>query len=118
MKVLVFGGCGIQGKAAVYDLSQRDRVRTTVVADLSPDRIRDLTYVNQPKTRLNKITVNDQAASVSLMNKGFDVVLDFLPPHFVKPVTEAAVRAGVHLVNTNSGYGKRGTGLKLRVSKT
>jgi saccharopine dehydrogenase-like NADP-dependent oxidoreductase len=34
---------------------------------------------------------------VSLMNQGFDVVLDFLPPHFVKSVTKAAIRARVKI---------------------
>ncbi|MCJ7539577.1 MAG: saccharopine dehydrogenase NADP-binding domain-containing protein, partial [Desulfobacterales bacterium] len=104
MKVLVLGGCGIQGKAALFDLSKREWVSTIVVADLFPDRIRGLTYVDQSKTRLEKMDVNDQEALVSLMNQGFDVVLDFLPPHFVKSVTEAAIRAGVNLVNTNYAY--------------
>jgi lysine 6-dehydrogenase len=48
--------------------------------------------------------LNDQEALVSLMNRGFDVVLDFLPPHFVRSVTAAAITAGVHLVNTNYAY--------------
>ena len=104
MKVLVLGGCGIQGKAALFDLSKRDWVSTIVVADLCPDRIRSLTYVDQSKIRLEKIDLNDQEALVLLMNQGFDVVLDFLPPHFVRPVTEAAIRAGVNLVNTNYSY--------------
>ncbi|UCF00679.1 MAG: saccharopine dehydrogenase NADP-binding domain-containing protein [Deltaproteobacteria bacterium] len=104
MKVLVLGGCGIQGKAALFDLSKREWVSTIVVADLFPDRIRGLTYVDQSKTRLEKMDLNDQEALVSLMNKGFDIVLDFLPPHFVKSVTEAAIRAGVNLVNTNYAY--------------
>jgi saccharopine dehydrogenase-like NADP-dependent oxidoreductase len=38
------------------------------------------------------------------MNQGFDVVLDFLPPKFVKPVSEAAIKARVSLVNTNYAY--------------
>jgi saccharopine dehydrogenase-like NADP-dependent oxidoreductase len=104
MKVLVLGGCGIQGKAALFDLSKREWVSTIVVADLFPDRIRGLTYVDQSKTRLEKMDVNDQEALVSLMNQGFDVVLDFLPPHFVKSVTEAAIRSGVNLINTNYAY--------------
>lgn len=104
MKVLVLGGCGIQGKAALFDLSKREWVSAIVVADISPDSIRDLTYVDQSKTRLEKMDLNDQEALVSLMSRGFDVVLDFLPPHFVKTVAEAAIRAGVHLVNTNYSY--------------
>ncbi|NIN62274.1 MAG: saccharopine dehydrogenase, partial [Gammaproteobacteria bacterium] len=69
MKVLVLGGYGIQGKAALFDLSKREWVSTIVVADLFTDRIRDLTYVDQAKTRLEKMDLNDQEALVSLMSK-------------------------------------------------
>ena len=104
MKVLVLGGCGIQGKAALFDLSKHEWVSTIVVADLFPDSIQGLPYVDQSKTRIEKIDADDQKALVSVMNQGFDVVLDFLPPHFVKSVTEAAIRTGVSLVNTNYAY--------------
>jgi lysine 6-dehydrogenase len=104
MKVLVLGGCGIQGRAALFDLSKREWVSKIVVADLFPDSIRGLTYVDQSKTRLEKMDASNQAAMVSLMKQGFDVVLDFLPPNHVKSVTEAAISAGVNLVNTNYAY--------------
>jgi saccharopine dehydrogenase-like NADP-dependent oxidoreductase len=60
MNVLVLGGCGIQGKTALFDLSGREWVSTIVVADLFPDSIRDLTYVDQSKTRLEKMDLTDQ----------------------------------------------------------
>jgi len=38
------------------------------------------------------------------MAEKFDVVLDFLPPQCIRIVAEAAVKSGVHLVNTNYAY--------------
>jgi saccharopine dehydrogenase-like NADP-dependent oxidoreductase len=100
MRILLLGG-GIQGKAALFDLSKREWASTIVVADLFPDGIRDLAYVDQSKTKLEKIDVGDQRALVALMNQGFDIVLDFLPPQFVISVAEAAIEVGVNMVNTN-----------------
>ena len=103
MRVLVLGG-GIQGKAALFDLSRHDWVKNIVVADLYPDSIKHLTYVDQSKIRTEQVNADDQASLFSLMKQGFDVVLDFLPPKFVKPVSEAAIKAEVSLVNTNYAY--------------
>jgi saccharopine dehydrogenase-like NADP-dependent oxidoreductase len=38
------------------------------------------------------------------MDEKFDVVLDFLPPRCTRTVAEAAIKSGVHLVNTNYAY--------------
>ena len=38
------------------------------------------------------------------MDENFDVVLDFLPPQCIRTVAEAAIKSGVHLVNTNYAY--------------
>jgi saccharopine dehydrogenase-like NADP-dependent oxidoreductase len=40
----------------------------------------------------------------AMMDKNFDVVLDFFPPHHIRAVAEAAIASGVHLVNTNYAY--------------
>ena len=103
MKVLVLGG-GIQGKAALFDLSRQDWADSIVVADLFSDGLKGLPYVDPSKVRTEKLDAGNQAALFSLMNQGFDVVLDLLPPKFLKPVCEAAIKAGVSLVNTNYGY--------------
>jgi saccharopine dehydrogenase-like NADP-dependent oxidoreductase len=47
---------------------------------------------------------NDQNALASKMAEKFDVVLDFLPPQCIRTVAEAAIKSGVHLVNTNYAY--------------
>jgi len=76
MKALVLGGCGIQGRAALYDLSRNPSVEQIIFADIQPDLIHS-----------------------------FDVVLDFLPPQYILIVAEAVITSGVHLVNTNYAYG-------------
>ncbi|MDX2496598.1 MAG: saccharopine dehydrogenase NADP-binding domain-containing protein, partial [Desulfobacterales bacterium] len=46
----------------------------------------------------------DQNALASKMAEKFDVVLDFLPPHCIRTVAEAAIKSGVNLINTNYAY--------------
>jgi len=103
MRVLVLGG-GIQGKAALFDLARHAWAKRIVVADVSPDNLKQLAYVDHSKIQIEQVNADDPAALFALMNRGFDVVLDFLPPKFVKPVSEAAIKAGVSLVNTNYAY--------------
>lgn len=104
MKVLVLGGCGIQGRGALFDLSKNDRVSEVVCADVNPRALKEFTYVSDTKVTGVKLDANDRNALLELMGRGFDVVLDTLPPQFVRPVTEAAIRAKVNLLNTNYAY--------------
>ncbi|MEX1351832.1 MAG: hypothetical protein AB1Z31_29345 [Desulfobacterales bacterium] len=46
----------------------------------------------------------DQNALVSIMNKKFDVVLDFFPPQYIRTVAEAAIQSRLNLVNANYPY--------------
>jgi saccharopine dehydrogenase-like NADP-dependent oxidoreductase len=104
MRVIVLGGCGIQGKAALFDLSRNGGVSEVVSADIQPEVLKSLEYVNLKKVKAVRLDVKDRQALVRLMKEGFDVAIDLLPPQFVKPVAEAAIEAGVSLVNTNYGY--------------
>ncbi len=99
MEVLVLG-CGIQGKAALYDLSKNEAVARVVAADLHPETIQGLDYVDPNKVRGVQLDVRDRGAMVSLMGEGFDVVIELLPPEFTFSAAEAAVEAGVSLVNS------------------
>lgn len=101
MQVLVLGGCGIQGRAALYDLSQNPAVDRITCADIQPDRVHSFDFLKTDKVRAVRIDVNDPQALASRMGENCDVVLDFLPPQCIRPVAEAAIASGVHLVNTN-----------------
>ena len=107
MKVLVLG-CGIQGKAVLYDLSQSNEVKEVICADANSEALgtfRD--FLDMKKIKLVKIDASDKKALASLMRQGVDVVIEVLPPQFVKNVFEAAIDAGVHIVNTMYAYGVR-----------
>ena len=104
MKVLVLGGCGIQGRAALYDLSRNARVDHLTCADIRPGLADFFDFIDRAKIQTVRIDANDQSALASKMDEGFDVVLDFLPPQCVRTVAQAAIKSGVNLVNTNYAY--------------
>lgn len=104
MNVLVLGACGIQGRAALYDLSRNAGVAQISAADLEPETVRSFDFVDQTKVRTLRLDAGDPNALAAAMGAGIDVVLDFLPPQWVRRVAEVAVHSGVHLVNTNYPY--------------
>ena len=104
MKVLVLGGCGSQGRAALYDLSRNASVEHIACADIQPEFVHSFDFIDKAKIQTVRIDANDPNALISIMDEEFDVVLDFLPPQCVRPVAEAAIKSGVNLVNTNYAY--------------
>jgi len=104
MKVLVLGGCGSQGRAALYDLARNVSVDHITCADIQPDRVDSFDFVDKARIDIVRIDANDSNALAAEMDEKFDVVIDFLPPQFIRTVAEAAIKSGVHLVNTNYAY--------------
>jgi len=104
MKVLVLGGCGSQGRAALYDLSRNVSVDHVTCADIQPELVDSFDFIDKAKIQLVRIDANDPNALASIMDEKFDVVLDFLPPQCIRTVAEAAIKSGVNLVNTNYAY--------------
>ncbi|MBT8332450.1 MAG: saccharopine dehydrogenase NADP-binding domain-containing protein [Deltaproteobacteria bacterium] len=104
MKVLVLGGCGIQGRAALYDLSRNTSVDHVTCADIQPELFDTFDFIDKAKIQVFRIDANDPNALASKMDEKFDVVLDFLPSQSTRTVAEAAIKSGVHLVNTNYAY--------------
>ena len=104
MRVLVLGGCGIQGRAALYDLSTNPRVDHVVCADIQPDLLHSFDFLETDKIQTIGLDANDPNALASILSEKFDVVLDFLPPQSIRAVAEAAIKSGVNLVNTNYAY--------------
>ena len=101
MKVLVLGGCGQQGRAALHALSQNEAVTKIGCADLQPELLTQFEFLDRSKIEVLRSDADDAAALRSLLGSGYDVVIDFLPPHCVRAVAVAAIASGVHLVNTN-----------------
>ena len=104
MKVLVLGGCGSQGRAALYDLSRNVSVDHVTCADIQPELVDSFDFIDKAKIQLVRIDANDPNALASKMAEKFDVVLDFLPPQCIRTVAKAAIKSGVNLVNTNYAY--------------
>ncbi|MGD8344929.1 MAG: saccharopine dehydrogenase C-terminal domain-containing protein [Desulfobacterales bacterium] len=104
MNLLVLGGCGIQGRAALYDLSGKASVDHITCADIQPELDDSFDFIDRAKIQIVRIDANDPGALASKMDEKFDVVLDFLPPQCTRTVAEAAIKSGVHLVNTNYAY--------------
>lgn len=104
MRVLVLGGCGIQGRAALHDLTRNPAVEQVTCADLHPDLVDSFGFLDTNKIQTVQLDVGDPGKLASCMDGPVDVVLDFLPPQYVRTVAEAAIARGVHLVNTNYPY--------------
>ena len=101
MKVLVLGGCGSQGRAALFDLSRNPIVDHVTCADIQPERVDSFGFIDKAKLQIARIDANDPNALASKFDEKYDVVLDFLPPQCVRTVAEAAIKSGVNLINTN-----------------
>jgi len=104
MKVLVLGGCGIQGRTAVHDLASDDRVAEVICADAQFDALsRIKSFTPMEKITLKPIDAKNAADLVAAMKQA-DVTIDLLPKEFADPVNEAALAAKVPVVNTNYMY--------------
>ncbi|MEW6264483.1 MAG: saccharopine dehydrogenase C-terminal domain-containing protein [Thermodesulfobacteriota bacterium] len=104
MNVLVLGGCGIQGKAALFDLSRNRKVSRIICADIRTDSLRTLKYVDHGKIKPVQLDLERENVMVSLMKEDIDIAIDLLPPRFGKLVAEAAIETGISLVNSNYAY--------------
>jgi len=101
MRILVLGGSGTQGRAAVFDLARSQRVDEVVSADSSPEGLDTLRAVaDLAKVRTVSLDAADGGRLVDLMGSA-DAVIDLLPRQFMTSVCAAAVEAGVGVVNTN-----------------
>lgn len=101
MKILVLGGCGVQGRTALYDLSRDPDVSHIICADIRFEAL----FKIEPFTDMEKISTvtidaKNKTQLVDLCSK-VDVVIDLLPKECMPTVNQAAIEAGVSLINTN-----------------
>lgn len=104
MKILVLGGCGVQGLTAIADLVHSDPVEQVICADWrleGLDRLAETTDLS--KVEALTVDANDARSLIRLYRKA-DVVIDLLPRQFMQTVCQAALQTGVSVVNTNYGY--------------
>ena len=104
MRVLVLGGCGIQGKTAVFDLAAATAVERVICADANLEPIKDLSdFIDMSKVRTASLDATDSQNLDRLFQQA-DVVIDLLPRQFLETVCRAAIRNGISVVNTNYAY--------------
>ena len=108
MRMLVLG-CGMQGKAVLHDLARSNDVEKVVVADCLERELDSTLFPDKSKLETVVADLAQREQLAELMEAGFDVVIDMLPPQFAKPVAEVTIESGIHFINTN--YGKSVSGL-------
>lgn len=105
MKVAVLGGCGIQGRTAVYDLSIQKNVEEVICADMNFDDLHKIkNCADMTKITKMKLDATNKDELKELF-KRVDVVVDLLPRFFLENVYDAAVETGTGIVNSNYAYG-------------
>ena len=104
MKILVLGGCGIQGRTALYDLASDEHVKEIICADIRFDELSKIKdFTDMSKIKEVRVDAKNKDDLINLYKK-VDVVIDLLPRDFNKFVNEAALEAKVSVVNTNYAY--------------
>lgn len=102
MRIIVLGGLGIQGKAALMDLAKTETVKEVVCADLAPDRMKEMDGMpGRDKVRFQKLDASSKKDLASVLSQGFDAAVDLLPLPFMAGAFEAAIDTQTPLVSTN-----------------
>jgi len=104
MRILVLGGCGIQGLTAISDLVRSKDVEAVICADShfkGLERLKNI--IDLSKVEPVTIDADDEASLIRLYQKAV-VVIDLLPRQLNETVCQAALKTGVSVVNTNYGY--------------
>ncbi len=101
MKVMVLGGAGDMGAAAVRDLVNISEVEQVTIADINVKVAKNLAATSgRDKARVQMVDATSRDALVGAM-RGHDVVAGTLGPffRFERPIVEAALEAGVNYVS-------------------
>jgi lysine 6-dehydrogenase len=99
MRVLLLGGSGIVGRAAIKDLVAQDDVSEVVVADLNTGKAkRYLKGLGSNKVSVISLDVSNHTRLVETM-RGFDVVGNCVYWKFLIPISKAAIEAKTHVVD-------------------
>ncbi len=102
MRILVLG-IGMQGKAALHDLTASTDVDEIIAADADFEMLKS--YVARAdlggKVRCEQLDAADSESLKRLMHMHPDVAVDLLPTVFITRVARAAIESGVHLINAS-----------------
>jgi saccharopine dehydrogenase-like NADP-dependent oxidoreductase len=101
-RILVLGGSGEMGSAAVADLVERTGHEVTI-GDVRPEAAAELLRRLGAPERVVRVDVDDTASLAAALD-GTEVVLNATYMRHNVPVTDAAIAAGAHLVDLGSYY--------------
>jgi len=106
MIVAVLGGMGLQGRAALLDLTRSKGVDKVLCADAvqSGDLGRLERFIDRSKIEMVPMDGSSKRDIVRVLKKGADVAIDLLPVQLMPLAFEAAIEAGVSLVSTNYAH--------------
>lgn len=108
MKVLVFGGSGKMGEAVVWDLVKQEDVETVGLVgrrEQALEKSRD--WIGSEKIRLHALDIGDAEKTMEIMRQ-YDVGVITLPDRYTSyKVIDAAVRAGLDIVDMLEEYHRR-----------
>ncbi len=105
MKIAVLGGLGMQGRAAIADLGQNDKVTEIVCVDTGDnghERLRGL--VDLGRVRFVSPDGQGPEAFVAAL-EGADAAIDLLPQPLMHAALTAAIRTRTPIVTTNYAKG-------------
>ncbi len=105
MKIIVLGGLGYQGKAAVIDLMRSEEVTEVVCADARTEGLAALSqFAGFTKVRAVRLDAASRTSLASVLEQGADAVIDLLPIQFMPAACGAAIAARLPLVTTNYAH--------------
>ncbi len=109
MIVAVLGGMGLQGRAALLDLTRSQGVEKVLCADVvqSGDLGKLERFIDRNKIEMVPMDGSSKRDIVRVLKKGADVAIDLLPIQFMPLAFEAAIEARVPLVSTNYAHTMR-----------
>jgi len=106
MIVAVLGGMGLQGRAALVDLTRSKGVEKVLCADAvqSDDLGKLESFIDRRKIEMVQADGSSKRDIVRVLKKGADVAIDLLPIQLMPLAFEAAIEARVPLVSTNYAH--------------
>ena len=104
MKIVVLGGLGIQGRAALTNLSNSKIVDEVICVDAHLDEWENISrWIDVKKIHPVRIDAGKKEDLAHLLGQEIDVAIDLLPAPLMMNAFEAAIEAGVPMICTNYG---------------
>ncbi|MBW2095995.1 MAG: saccharopine dehydrogenase NADP-binding domain-containing protein [Deltaproteobacteria bacterium] len=110
MNIVLLGGLGLQGKAALLDLTRSTSVEKIICGDTRtelPEQMRS--HLDLDKIDFVQIDASSKNSILEILRRDVDAAIDLLPAPLMLNAFDAALEAGVSIVSTN--YFHRGASI-------